>query len=186
MDPTPLPSVFLWIFITILYLLTGVAIYLLILWNICGSKLLLVQIYPLFWQHISMLHQVRRCPRTPSLYVCICVNNHGNWVLNIIQSLWYLARCAKYEIYLWTLALLDPFFVVVWSISCTSLHNILHGRILFEGIKKKWPKWGLTCIPQNHLHCVSPINLTTFLWHGAKILIVQRWFYYCQFFFWTK
>lgn len=82
-----------------------------------------VYIYARSWQHISMLHQARMCPRTPFIFGYICAGNHSTWAPDVTQSPWYSALCIGYERYSWTPTLHGPFLVLVWSILCTFIHS---------------------------------------------------------------
>ena len=71
--------------------------------------------------------------------------------MNVAQSLWYPTWCARYGRYWWTLKLLGPSLVVVWSISCTSPHSCQQGNIVPLPHPQKNPKWDRPHIFQNPL-----------------------------------
>ena len=82
-----------------------------------------------FWPHIDKQLPMMRRPKYPFLLGCICARNHGILEPNAARSLWYPTWCEECARHWWTPTLLDPFPVVVWSISCIDNHSFWQGNI---------------------------------------------------------
>jgi len=142
MEFTPLPSVFCYLLITLIFLQLGPVVlrrsilalsfilwvgakfFFLMLWWIWRSKLSLllfkflldlnnISISCVQWWDVQYLH----------LFRCIYENYRNTLAPDVTWSLWYPTWWVGYGIYLWTLALSSFFPIAMWSISCIGHHS---------------------------------------------------------------
>ena len=104
----------------------------LLLWCICISKTLLIPFFKflLDFDSISISSSQRwDVQKLHFLFGCICARNHGILEPCATQNIWYQYLCTRCGRHWWTLVLLGPFLVAMWSISCIDHHSFWQGNI---------------------------------------------------------
>ena len=119
----------------------------------------------------------RRCSGTPSHPGCICVGNHGIWVLNVAQNPWYPILREGYEKCLWTLAHLGTFPTTTWSTLCICPHSF------WQGSTTSWwnlwmnSKWVHLKIVSSYFHTSACSRFPTSPW-SVGLLWEERKYYF--------
>ena len=135
MELTPLPSVFIYLPITLVCLslrLIFLRVYILSLsflsmdWRfLCYAFVMMhsqiktitysfASFFAWFWQHNDKRLLVMRCPKNLFMFGCTNVYPHSILEPNYAQIIWYLACYTSHGKCLWTLALFGPSFFYLW------------------------------------------------------------------------